>query len=665
MALYHRYRSQQLGELAGQSHIVQILGNAITSQRVGHAYLFSGPRGTGKTSTARILATSLNCDQGMTVTPCGRCHNCVAITHGHSSDVVEMDAASHTGVDHIRGIIEQVIFQPIECRYRMYIIDEVHMLSGGAFNALLKTLEEPPAHVMFILATTEPHKVPSTIHSRCQHLQFRRLTHEELVAQLDYIVRQESLTVDDGVLDVVARRAGGSMRDAISVLEQLVAYSGSHMSLSDVQGILGVSDPAVVKSVVSAILAGDVKGVLAHLREGELSGIHPVQWADDMIQWLTTCLLTGFESNEGSLCLPDGGTIQSVSQLLDVLSQLLLDFRQYPDPYTVFRVRLLSFIAGGQASQARGGGVLVSETLPSSVTASASVAPVPMSPSGSVRLASSGLVSDGVVGESAQASALAALNAARGEGVPVVPVGLGGSGGPVPGVPVPGMATPAQVEGLAKVKAARGEGVPVGPAGSGGPVPGVPVPGMGTPDEASALAAPNAARSEGVPGVPVGLAGSGGPVPGVPVPGMGTPAQASALAAPNAARGEGVPVVPVGSGEGGGHWARVLQLVQTDSQPMYSILMGSRAMEEGGGVLAIQLRQTFSFFIEKLNEPTNRQILSTAIQQVYGPAHSFYVVGDSQEGTDRVAGGTGSATMDGRSHKLNEIIALFDGVKMD
>ncbi|MBA3471399.1 MAG: DNA polymerase III subunit gamma/tau, partial [Herpetosiphonaceae bacterium] len=216
-ALYRKWRSQTFDDLVGQAHIVQALRNAITADRIGHAYLFTGPRGVGKTSAARILSKAVNCEQAdPQLRPCGACPACVAVADGRSIDVIEMDAASHTSVDDAREIIERVQFRPTSFRIKVYIIDEVHMLSTAAFNALLKTLEEPPDHAMFILATTEFHKVPATIISRCQRFVFNRHTVQNTVEHLEWIAAQEGVQLQPGVGEAIARSATGSMRDAVS-----------------------------------------------------------------------------------------------------------------------------------------------------------------------------------------------------------------------------------------------------------------------------------------------------------------------------------------------------------------------------------------------------------------------------------------------------------------
>ena len=239
--LYRKWRSQDFDEIVGQGFIVQTLKNAIRSGRVSHAYLFSGPRGTGKTSTARIFAKALNCVKGPTDNPCGVCDQCVKIRDGHAVDTIEIDAASNRGIDEIRDLREKVRYTPVEGRYKVYIIDEVHMLTSEAFNALLKTLEEPPKHAVFMLATTEPQKVPVTIASRCQRLDFRRLSAEEVSGQIKKIAKAEKIDIADDAVAIIARNCEGAMRDAISLFDQLISFAGKTIKRDDVVALLGTA----------------------------------------------------------------------------------------------------------------------------------------------------------------------------------------------------------------------------------------------------------------------------------------------------------------------------------------------------------------------------------------------------------------------------------------
>ncbi|MCP9447013.1 MAG: DNA polymerase III subunit gamma/tau [Nitrospira sp.] len=260
-----KYRPGTFADVIGQPHIVQTLLNAISTKRIAHAYLFSGTRGVGKTTVARLLAKALNCEQGPTGHPCNRCANCLEIAQGSAADVVEIDGASNTSVDDVREIRENIKFMPFRGRYRVYIIDEVHMLSNSAFNALLKTLEEPPAHVVFIFATTEIHKIPATILSRCQHYNFRRIARAELVERLRHVAQEERLTIEDRSLLALARASEGSMRDALSLLDQAVSFGGKTVRHQDLELLLGAVPHELVQGFIKAVLARNGPSALGTL----------------------------------------------------------------------------------------------------------------------------------------------------------------------------------------------------------------------------------------------------------------------------------------------------------------------------------------------------------------------------------------------------------------
>jgi len=257
-----KYRPQVFEEVVGQKLVTETLANAIRTNRVAHGYIFSGARGVGKTTTARILAKALNCAQGPTVAPCGKCPSCTEIAAGNSVDVLEIDAASNRGIDEIRGLRESVRYLPARDRYRVFIIDEVHMLTTEAFNALLKTLEEPPSRSLFILATTEAHKLPATIQSRCQHFAFRLLDYQELVAQLGKVARAEGLETSEGALGVLAQAAEGSLRDALSLLDQAIAACGTKLDEALVRQMLGAVPAVMLAGMMEAVAAGDAARVL-------------------------------------------------------------------------------------------------------------------------------------------------------------------------------------------------------------------------------------------------------------------------------------------------------------------------------------------------------------------------------------------------------------------
>ena len=267
VALYRQWRPQDFENLVGQNHISSTLKNAIVSGKIAHAYLFSGPRGTGKTSTAKILAKSLNCINGPTTQPCNVCANCKGINAGTSMDVLEIDAASNRGIDEIRELRESVKFAPVDGRYKVYIIDEVHMLTTEAFNALLKTLEEPPAHVVFILATTEAHKIPATIHSRCQRYDFRRIASREIEQRLAEVAEKGGLTVASDALKLIASHADGGLRDALSILDQCTTMDDGIISADKVRQLLGLIGHEWVWRITEALAERDFKIVLLALNE--------------------------------------------------------------------------------------------------------------------------------------------------------------------------------------------------------------------------------------------------------------------------------------------------------------------------------------------------------------------------------------------------------------
>jgi len=273
LVLARKFRPQAFDDVAGQEPVVRTLVNAIGQGRIGHAFLFSGPRGVGKTSVARILAKSLNCEQGPTATPCNKCANCKEITDGNSMDVREIDGASNRGIDEIRELRENVKFAPAASKYKIYIIDEVHMLTREAFNALLKTLEEPPGHVIFIFATTENHKVPATILSRCQCYDFRRISLSEIATNLGRLAAAEGITVSPTALSWIAEAGDGSMRDAQSIFDQIISYAGLTVSDDDVEDILGLADRKYLYRLSEAIMARNAGACLMILEEAYLAGI--------------------------------------------------------------------------------------------------------------------------------------------------------------------------------------------------------------------------------------------------------------------------------------------------------------------------------------------------------------------------------------------------------
>ncbi|HZZ42233.1 MAG TPA: DNA polymerase III subunit gamma/tau [Tepidisphaeraceae bacterium] len=300
--LARRYRSTNFDEVVGQEHIAQTLKRAIASGRIAHAYLFCGTRGTGKTSTARILAKALNCEKsdGPTPDPCGVCGSCVGIARGDDMDVIEIDAASNTGVDNVRTLIENAQYRPARSRFKVYIIDEVHMLSKAAFNALLKTMEEPPGHVKFILATTEPEKVLPTILSRCQRYDFRNIPTAEIAAHLKGIAKQENIQADEDALLMVAKAGAGSMRDSLSLLDRLLSVGEKNLTLEMIEGLLGLPRVQLVFNLAQGIGEGDVKGVLGQVDKMLASGLSVDTLLVALVEHLRNLLILRTCGSEGA-----------------------------------------------------------------------------------------------------------------------------------------------------------------------------------------------------------------------------------------------------------------------------------------------------------------------------------------------------------------------------
>jgi DNA polymerase III subunit gamma/tau len=297
-ALYLKYRPRTFDQVEGQAHITRTLKRAIAQNRVAHAYLFTGPRGTGKTTTARLLAKGVNCLAETGDKPDNTCANCIAINEERLLDLIEIDAASNTSVDDVRDLRDKVDFRPGEAKFKVYIIDEVHMLSNAAFNALLKTLEEPPPHVIFVLATTDPQKIPATVLSRVQRFDFRRLTLPEIVERLKEIASMENLQIESAAIDLIARQATGSMRDAISMLDQLTSFSDDVIKLTQVQDLLGAVPSQLVGGLVSHLASQDVSAGLTAIAAAVDAGADPRQLAREIVEYLRGVLL--LKSNSGN-----------------------------------------------------------------------------------------------------------------------------------------------------------------------------------------------------------------------------------------------------------------------------------------------------------------------------------------------------------------------------
>jgi len=317
---YRKWRPQTLAEVVGQEHVTQILRNALESGRVAHAYLFCGPRGTGKTSTGRILAKAVNCLGNGKGEPCNACEICQAITQGRALDMIEIDAASNRGIDEIRELRERVNFAPNIARYKVYIIDEVHMLTEPASNALLKTLEEPPPHAIFILATTEPHKLLPTLLSRCQRFDFHRLSHNAVVSKLTYICQKEGISIETQGLRLIARSVSGSLRDAENLLQQLVIYYGNQIDVHQVEDMLGVTTDFRVKELAEHIANKDIAAGLATINSLVNDGLDLAQFNRGLVEHLRNMLLTK-SGSEASLDL----ATEDLAQVKELTSKVSME----------------------------------------------------------------------------------------------------------------------------------------------------------------------------------------------------------------------------------------------------------------------------------------------------------------------------------------------------
>ena len=343
VALYRRWRPERFADLVGQEHISRTLSRAVTSGQTSHAYLFTGPRGTGKTSTAKILARALNCAEGPTLTPCGVCDSCRSISDGSSMDVFEIDAASNRGIDEIRDLRESVKFAPTEGHYKIYIIDEVHMLTTEAFNALLKTLEEPPERVIFILATTEPHKVPATIQSRCQRYDFHRITVTEIRDRLLYVCKESDIAAEEDALDIIAAQADGGMRDALSILDQCMALAEGTLTAERVQEALGLVGRAWIRRMAGEIAARDAAALIAQLSELLQSGRELKQVLAELAQHFRRLMIAGVGGavSAAELCAGDAEelrmdaaqfTQEEIMAILRRLNETMQELRTSPQP---------------------------------------------------------------------------------------------------------------------------------------------------------------------------------------------------------------------------------------------------------------------------------------------------------------------------------------------
>ncbi|WP_210129374.1 DNA polymerase III subunit gamma/tau [Staphylococcus sp. GDX8P66P] len=340
-ALYRMFRPQSFEDVVGQEHVTKTLRNAISKGKQSHAYIFSGPRGTGKTSIAKVFAKAINCLERSNGEPCNECAICTGITRGTNSDVIEIDAASNNGVDEIRNIRDKVKYAPSESKFKVYIIDEVHMLTTGAFNALLKTLEEPPAHAIFILATTEPHKIPPTIISRAQRFDFKAISHDEIVERLQFVADAQDIEYDNAALDFIAKASEGGMRDALSIMDQAIAFGDDHLTLQDALNVTGSVDAQALNDLLKEIVEGDVKTAFSTYHQFIAQGKEVNRLINDMIYFVRDTIMnktSNIESEYDALMHFD---LETLYKMIDVINDTLVSIRFSVNQSVHFEVLLV------------------------------------------------------------------------------------------------------------------------------------------------------------------------------------------------------------------------------------------------------------------------------------------------------------------------------------
>lgn len=350
IVLARKYRPQTFAEVYAQEHITEVLQNAILSKRIAHAYLFTGPRGVGKTSMARILAKSLNCVEGPTITPCNKCHNCVEIAAGISADVIEIDGASNTGVDDIRELQRELLYAPSQSLYKIYIIDEVHMLSKNAFNALLKTLEEPPDNVIFIFATTEPFKVLPTIISRCQRYDFKRIPMDAIIKRVGIIMQEENIEIDAESLHLIANKADGSLRDALSLADQVISYCGNRVTIDKVREIFGLIPTQIYCNIMKLIHSKNNAGLLEEMQYIFEGGADLQEFINSWLEFLRIVLLIKIGMSPEEVTSEEYPAYDEIAGLfsqenllymMSMLMQTRSELRSSGNPYLIFELVLI------------------------------------------------------------------------------------------------------------------------------------------------------------------------------------------------------------------------------------------------------------------------------------------------------------------------------------
>jgi DNA polymerase III subunit gamma/tau len=352
--LYRTYRPQTFSEVVGQEHITRTFKNALSNDKISHAYLFTGPRGTGKTSVAKIIAKAVNCEQAPTSDPCNQCVSCMSINQGNDSDVYEMDAASNNGVDEIREIRDKVKYAPTMGRYKVYIVDEVHMLSTGAFNALLKTLEEPPKHVIFILATTEPHKIPATIISRCQRFDFKSISINDMALRIKHIVSEENINIEENAILTVAKNAQGGMRDALSLLDQAISYSDEIVTEENVHEITGTLSEEHLSEMVHALHCGDTLKAITNIDQLISIGKDPLRLVENLIAYYRDLFLIKkvktidaeliLNSSEKTIQIANEIDEEKVFSIITILNSIQYEMRKTNSPRVFIELGLFEIV---------------------------------------------------------------------------------------------------------------------------------------------------------------------------------------------------------------------------------------------------------------------------------------------------------------------------------